>query len=58
MVRLKCIRNDSKSIKLNVNQTYECEHVGGGFYRIDVKGDKHEVMAHLSGKFLDFVEVK
>lgn len=58
MTKVKCIRNDSKSLPFQVGETYNLGyHFGGGLYEVICKNGS-KVQATLNGYYLEFVEVK
>lgn len=58
MTRVKCIRNDSKSLPFQVNQIYSVGyHHGGGIYEI-YDGQGSSIQAPLNGYYLEFIAIK
>lgn len=58
MKKVKCIRNDSKSLPFAVNQTYTIGyHHGGGIYEI-YDGAGSVIHAPLNGHYLEFIAIK
>lgn len=57
-MKVKCIRNDSKSLPFHVNQFYSIgfDHGGGNFEIYDGCGSC--IIAPLNGHYLEFVIVK
>ncbi|AEA72944.1 hypothetical protein Shfl1p68 [Shigella phage Shfl1] len=57
MKRVKCIRNDSKTLPFRVNQIYSVgyDFVGGLFEIYDGRGSV--IQAPLNGYYLEFIEI-
>ena len=58
MTRVKCIRNDSKTLPFHVGAIYSIGYNhGGGIYEI-YAGDGTAIQSPLIGHYLEFVIVK
>lgn len=57
MKRVKCIRNDSKTLIFRVNQIYSIGYdFGGGLFEI-YDGRGSAIQAPLNGSYLEFIEI-
>lgn len=57
MKRVKCIRNDSKTLPFRVNQIYSVGYdFGGGLFEI-YDGRGSAIHSPLNGHYLEFIEI-
>lgn len=54
--KLKCIRNDSKTLPYSVGECYYAKYIGGAYKIFDAQGG--HIVAPKEGHYLEFVEVK
>lgn len=56
-MKLKCVRNESKSLPYSVGETYSATNEGKGIIKIE---DNHGgfILAPLNGYYLEFEDVK
>lgn len=53
-MKVKCIRNDSKSLPYTVNAVYQASDIGGGMFSIS-DGKGRAIIAPLDGHYLEFL---
>lgn len=53
-MKVRCVRNDSKSLPYFVGMNYSAEPLPGGMYKISVPNGSH-IIAPLNGHYLDFL---